>query len=104
MQAVLNSALEAYNLGRGEWPTMKVADRISAIDNFLQRMKFHRTAIVRWLMFEIGKNHTDSEAEFDRTVEYIMDTIAAVKSLDRDTAKIELHQGIYAQVRTVLWE
>jgi glyceraldehyde-3-phosphate dehydrogenase (NADP+) len=50
-------------------------------------------------MFEIGKNLNDSEAEFDRTVEYIEDTIEAVKSLDRDTAKIELHQGIYAQVR-----
>lgn len=99
MQPVLNAAIEAYNLGRGEWPTMKVADRIGAIELFLQHMKVQRASIVRWLMFEIGKNLNDSEAEFDRTVEYIIDTIAAVKSLDRDTAKIELHQGIYAQVR-----
>ena len=99
MQAVLISALEAYNIGRGEWPTMKVADRIAAIEHFLINMKLQRTLIVRWLMFEIGKNLNDSEAEFDRTVEYIEDTTEAVKSLDRDTAKIELHQGIYAQVR-----
>ena len=99
MQAVLTSALDAYNLGRGEWPTMKVADRITVIEHFLKNMKLQRTPIVRWLMFEIGKNLNDSEAEFDRTVEYIEDTIEAVKSLDRDTAKIELHQGIYAQVR-----
>ena len=99
MQPVLQAALDAYNLGRGEWPTLKVSDRIPAIENFLQRMKIHRTSIVRWLRFEIGKNQNDSEAEFDRTTEYIVDTIAAVKSLDRDTAKIEHHQGIYAQVR-----
>jgi glyceraldehyde-3-phosphate dehydrogenase (NADP+) len=99
MQAVLTSALDAYNLGRGEWPTMKVADRITVIEHFLKNMKLQRTPIVRWLMFEIGKNQNDSEVEFDRTVEYIEDTIEAVKSLDRDTAKIELHQGIYAQVR-----
>lgn len=99
MQSVLQAALDAYNLGRGEWPTLKVSDRIAAIEKFLQRMLVHRSSIVRWLMFEIGKNQNDSEAEFDRTIEYIVDTIAAVKSLDRDTAKIELHQGIYAQVR-----
>ncbi|MFM2285328.1 MAG: hypothetical protein RLZZ543_825 [Bacteroidota bacterium] len=99
MQEVLDAARNAYNLGRGEWPTMKVAGRIEAIEQLLEQMKLKRELIVRWLMFEIGKNRPDSEAEFDRTVDYMVDTIEAVKNLDRETSRLELHQGIYAQVR-----
>jgi hypothetical protein len=33
------------------------------------------------LMWEIGKSKTDAEKEFDRTVEYIYDTIDAIKNL-----------------------
>lgn len=99
MQQVLDSALKAYNLGRGEWPTLKVRDRIAAIEHFLRQMLEKRELIVRWLMFEIGKNQSDSEVEFDRTVEYIEDTLEAVKNLDRETSRLELHHGIYAQVR-----
>jgi glyceraldehyde-3-phosphate dehydrogenase (NADP+) len=99
MPQVLKAAMNAYNLGRGHWPTMKVRDRIDAIEHFLKKMLLQREVIVRWLMFEIGKNQTDSEAEFDRTVDYIVDTVEAVKTLDRETARLELHSGIYAQVR-----
>ena len=99
MPQVLKAAMNAYNLGRGHWPTMKVRDRIDAIEHFLKKMQLQRDVIVRWLMFEIGKNQTDSEAEFDRTVDYIVDTVEAVKTLDRETARLELHSGIYAQVR-----
>ena len=34
-------------------------------------------------MWEIGKTLEDPTAEFDRTVEYIRDTIDALKELDR---------------------
>ena len=34
-----------------------------------------RADIVRLLMWEIGKTQKDAEKEFDRTVEYIADTI-----------------------------
>ncbi len=96
---VLESARSAYNLGRGEWPTMRVRDRIERLQNFLVLMKAKRETVVSWLMLEIGKNRPDSENEFDRTVEYIIDTINAVKNLDRQSSDLELHQGIYAQIR-----
>jgi glyceraldehyde-3-phosphate dehydrogenase (NADP+) len=35
-----------------------------------------------YLMWEIGKSLGDSEKEFDRTVEYIYDTIASLKELN----------------------
>jgi glyceraldehyde-3-phosphate dehydrogenase (NADP+) len=50
-------------------------------------------------MLEIGKNKKDSEKEFDRTVEYIIDTIEALKELDRASSKFTISQGVVAQVR-----
>ena len=79
---VLDSAINAYDLGRGEWPTMKVKDRILQVESFLNEMKQKRDQIIVLLMLEIGKNRLDSENEFDRTVEYIADTIEAVKDLE----------------------
>jgi len=96
---ILEAAEQAYNLGRGAWPTMLVKDRIQHVDNFLVEMKKHRQQIVKFLIWEIGKSKSESEMEFDRTVEYIIDTIDALKKLDRESSRIDLQQGIYAQVR-----
>jgi glyceraldehyde-3-phosphate dehydrogenase (NADP+) len=96
---ILDAAQGAYNLGRGEWPTMQVKDRIQHVDNFLHEMKKHRHEIVKLLMWEIGKSKAESEMEFDRTVEYVIDTIDALKKLDRESSRFDLQQGIYAQVR-----
>ncbi|MCB0820486.1 MAG: NADP-dependent glyceraldehyde-3-phosphate dehydrogenase [Bacteroidetes bacterium] len=99
MEEVLNAAHKAYDLGRGEWPTMKESDRILHVQDFLNKMMALRDETITWLMWEIGKSKTDSAAEFDRTVEYVADTIEALKNMNRDSAKLELHQDIYAQVR-----
>jgi len=50
-------------------------------------------------MWEIGKSLPDSEKEFDRTVEYIVDTIEDYKKLDRNCARFTKSQGINAMVR-----
>ncbi len=95
----LQSAVAAYNLGRGEWPTMQVKKRIECMLNFTTEMKTKREEVVRLLMWEIGKTRADSEKEFDRTVQYIYDTITALKELDNSNSKIEKEEGIYAQIR-----
>lgn len=95
----LESAEKAYDLGRGLWPTMRVEDRIRHVELFLHEMRRHRTEVVKYLMWEIGKSKAESEMEFDRTVEYIIDTIDALKKLDRESSRIDLQQGIYAQIR-----
>ncbi|WP_242130677.1 NADP-dependent glyceraldehyde-3-phosphate dehydrogenase [Aestuariivivens marinum] len=95
----LDSATSAYNKGQGLWPTMKVADRISCMVKFVKQMKTKRDEVVKLLMWEIGKNLPDSEKEFDRTVDYIYDTIEAYKQIDRDSAKFEKHSGVYAHIR-----
>jgi glyceraldehyde-3-phosphate dehydrogenase (NADP+) len=50
-------------------------------------------------MWEIAKTRPDSEREFDRTVEYMRDTIDAVKELDRTSSRFVIAQGIAAQIR-----
>ncbi len=96
---VLESACLAFDKGQGLWPTMKVVDRIACMEKFVKQMKTKREEIVKLLMWEIGKNLPDSQKEFDRTVDYINDTIEAYKQIDRDSAKFEKNDGVYAHIR-----
>ncbi|WP_066223908.1 NADP-dependent glyceraldehyde-3-phosphate dehydrogenase [Formosa haliotis] len=95
----LHAACEAYGKGQGEWPRMKVIDRVACMEKFVEQMKTKRDEVVKLLMWEIGKSLPDSEKEFDRTVDYIYDTIEEYKQLDRDSAKFEKHDGVYAHIR-----
>lgn len=97
----LNAAVKAYDLGHGLWPTMSVTDRIAHIEKFLARMREKRSEVVKLLMWEIGKTLKDSEKEFDRTCDYIVDTVKALKDLDRNSAKLVEEQGFMAQIRRV---
>ena len=96
---VVEAAVNAYDNGQGIWPTMKVTDRIKCMENFVNQMKLTRSEVVKYLMWEIGKSLGDSEKEFDRTVEYINDTIEDYKKLDRNSARFTKSQGINAMVR-----
>jgi glyceraldehyde-3-phosphate dehydrogenase (NADP+) len=97
----LDAAVKAYDLGKGVWPTMSVTDRITHIEKFLVKMKERRNEVVNLLMWEIGKPLKDSEKEFDRTYDAIVDTIKALKDLDRSSAKLVEDQGFMAQIRRV---
>jgi glyceraldehyde-3-phosphate dehydrogenase (NADP+) len=95
----LYAASKAYGRGQGLWPTIKVEGRIAAMEKFVVQMKTKRDAIVKLLMWEIGKTLPDSEKEFDRTVEYIYDTIEDYKQMDRDSAKFQKNSGVHAHIR-----
>ncbi len=95
----LDAALKAYGKGQGTWPTMHVKDRISCMEIFVEKMKMKRQEVVKLLMWEIGKSLPDSEKEFDRTVDYINDTIEDYKNLDRNAAKFQKHDGVYAHIK-----
>lgn len=97
----LDAAVRAYDKGQGAWPTLRVAERIAHVECFLARMREQRQAVVKLLMWEIGKNLKDSEKEFDRTCDYIVDTIEALKELDRRSSRFELVQGTLGQIRRV---
>lgn len=95
----LEAACKAYNDGRGEWPTMSVAQRIHCVEHFITKMLAQKEIVVKLIMWEIGKTYADSEKEFDRTVEYIYATIEALKDIDRDSSRFTIEQGIVAQIR-----
>lgn len=95
----LDAACNAYGKGQGLWPTMKIKDRIACMENFVKQMETKREEVVKLLMWEIGKSEPDSYKEFDRTVEYIYDTIEEYKQLDRGAAKFHKHDGVYAHIR-----
>ena len=95
----LDAAVAAYNNGRGEWPTMSVAERIACVERFTHEIIEKKDEVVKLLMWEIGKSHGDSVKEFDRTIEYIYATIDALKDIDRQSSRFEIEQGIIAQVR-----
>ncbi|XTZ19282.1 MAG: NADP-dependent glyceraldehyde-3-phosphate dehydrogenase [cyanobacterium endosymbiont of Rhopalodia fuxianensis] len=97
--SALDAAAKAYDNGRGKWPTMPVGQRIECVQDFAYRMKEKRAEVVNLLMWEIGKSYTDSCKEFDRTVNYIEDTIDALKNLDRVSSRFEITQGVIGQIR-----
>jgi len=95
----LDAASAAWAQGQGEWPTMPVAERIGHVAAFTARMQEQRGEVVKRLMWEIGKSQADAEKEFDRTVEYIRNTIAALKDLDRVSSRFVIEEGVIGQIR-----
>jgi glyceraldehyde-3-phosphate dehydrogenase (NADP+) len=95
----LQAAVNAWDNGRGLWPTMSVQGRIAAVEKFVAKMQLVRDEVVKLLMWEIGKSWEDSYREFDRTVDYIVKTIDALKEVDRNNSRFSLDAGVIAQVR-----
>ncbi|MCY0969416.1 NADP-dependent glyceraldehyde-3-phosphate dehydrogenase [Chryseobacterium wangxinyae] len=96
---VLEASVKAYDNGLGEWPTMSVEGRIKCMQKFVYLMIKERDLIIKLLMWEIGKNLPDSTKEFDRTVDYINQTIDALKDLDRESSRFQQSEGTIAQIR-----
>ncbi len=97
--AALDAAVAAYDNGRGEWPTMSVAERIDCMQDFVRQMVAARREVAHLIMWEIGKSLSDSEKEFDRTVDYIKATITALKDLDNDNSRFVVVEGTIGQIR-----
>jgi len=96
---VLAAAVKAYDSGGGEWPTMTVADRLACMQKFVTAMVAQRREVVRLIMWEIGKSWTDSEKEFDRTVDYIRATMESLKDLDNNNSRFVIVEGTIGQIR-----
>ncbi|GAB2580009.1 NADP-dependent glyceraldehyde-3-phosphate dehydrogenase [Spirosoma areae] len=95
----LEAAVAAYDNGRGEWPQMAVADRIGCMETFIGKMLEQKKLVVNLIMWEIGKNLADATKEFDRTVKYIYDTIDTLKTMDRNSSRFRMEEGIIGQIR-----
>lgn len=95
----VNASSNAWAKGTGVWPSARMEDRILAVTNFRNKMVTKRNEVAKMLMWEIAKPWTEAQAEFDRTITYIDDTIEAAKQLDREGSRIQFAGGMMAQVR-----
>jgi len=95
----LDVAVRAYDNGRGAWPTMSVGERINCVHCFSRAVQQKRDEVVKLLMWEIGKSLKEAEAEFDRAIAYIRDTVDALKELDRVSSRFVIQHGIIGQIR-----
>jgi glyceraldehyde-3-phosphate dehydrogenase (NADP+) len=95
----LESAKRAYNNGRGAWPTAHPSVRIAALEKFISKMEAKRAEVVELLVWEICKRQSDAEKEFDRTIEYLKDTITEYKLLHREGSHVTAVEGTIAQIR-----
>ncbi len=96
---VANEAFNAYNLGRGFWPTLSFAKRIEYFIKFVDELLKVRDEVVNLLMWEIGKNYDDSCKEFDRTIDYINNTIDALKQRVTFANDLVERDGVLGQIK-----
>mmetsp|Transcript_11950 Transcript_11950/g.49893 ORF Transcript_11950/g.49893 Transcript_11950/m.49893 type:complete len:537 (-) Transcript_11950:234-1844(-) len=92
---------KAFNQGRGEWPAMKAEGRIKAVENFVRKIKEKRDEIVELIMWEICKSKPDAEKEFDRTMQYVLDTIVDYKNEQNKESSVVAAPGYMAKIRRV---
>lgn len=97
----LNAAVNAYQGGRGEWPAMHIHERIQHLHLFIVEMTKQKAEIVKLIVWEIGKTVTDAEKEFDRTIEYMNETIRAAKELHNSTNAFKVTQSFIGQTKRV---
>lgn len=97
----LGAAEQAFENGLGAWPSASMARRVESVEAFIKAMLLVREDVVNLLMWEIGKVRPDAEKEFDRTVDYLRDTIQSVKAMEREAIHFREEGGFLAQVRRV---
>ncbi len=77
---ILDSAKSAYGKGLGEWPSATLEKRIEATEVFLKALEKSKAEIVKLIVWEIGKSVPDATKEFDRTVQYVEETITYLRA------------------------
>ncbi|GKY96744.1 hypothetical protein MPSEU_000633900 [Mayamaea pseudoterrestris] len=90
---VLQDSVEAWKHGAGVWPQMTLQQRIESIQIYLEELSKKREDIVNVLMWEIGKNRVDAEAEFDRTIIFAKSVIQAIQTNSEFTGEWKTHGG-----------
>ncbi|MFU8818953.1 MAG: aldehyde dehydrogenase family protein [Desulfurivibrio sp.] len=93
-EAALAAALQAYDNGSGEWPLMPPSQRLARLELLATRMREVRAEVVRLLIWEIGKAHSEAEMEFSRTLDYLEATLAALREREEKAAEPVCCRGV----------
>jgi len=95
----LDAAVKSWNHGRGEWALASPSYRISKIEQLVEELKPKRDEIINVLMWEICKTKADATKEFDRTMDYIKETIKTLKAMLKVENSFVQEGGVLAQIR-----
>ena len=95
----LDAAVKSWNHGRGEWALASPSHRISKIEQLVEELKPKRDEIINVLMWEICKTKADATKEFDRTMDYIRDTIKTLKAMLKEENSFIQEGGVLAQIK-----
>lgn len=98
-QDALDAAVRAWDLGRGEWPRASIGRRIEALEAFARAMRPQRELVVKLLMWEIGKSLADAQKEFDRTVEYVEQTVEVLREREASGSRFRTEGGVIGRLR-----
>ncbi|MBN1448180.1 MAG: aldehyde dehydrogenase family protein [Bacteroidetes bacterium] len=79
----LDAAMGAFAFGDGAWPMLSLEERAATVRAFLDAVRPLRTHIALHIMWEVGKVYHEALNEFDRTLEYALETIDAALDLDK---------------------
>ncbi len=83
----LDAAAEAWNEGDGIWPMMTMEGRSMMLRALLEGIRPLRERIASYIMWGVGKGWNEALNEFDRTLDYAADTIAAGLDLQQRMSK-----------------
>ena len=76
-------AADAFDAGDGAWPTLSLEERADVVRAFVDDLRPLRSSVAMHIMWEVGKVFEEAGNEFDRTLEYTLETIDAALDLDK---------------------
>lgn len=79
----LRGAAAAFDFGDGLWPSLPLEQRAARVRALVEAVRPLRHVIALHIMWEVGKVFTEALNEFDRTLEYALETIDAALALDK---------------------
>ncbi len=82
-EAAVRSAATAFDAGNGPWPSLSLEDRANIVRAFVEDLRPLRARIALHIMWEVGKVFDEACNEFDRTLEYALETVDAALDLDK---------------------
>ncbi len=83
------AAAKAFDRGLGTWPQMNAEQRIASVEKFIDLLQERRGEIVKRIVWEIAKTVPDAEKEFDRTIDYIKDSIKALRKIEAEDKTVK---------------
>jgi glyceraldehyde-3-phosphate dehydrogenase (NADP+) len=98
--AAVDSAVRAWNHGRGEWALASIEFRLERLIRLAKWMEQHKTELAHLLMWEVCKLKKESEKEIERTVQYVYDVAAELRRREQEWSRFRPpEEHIRAHVR-----